>query len=244
MMERLLIVTGASSGIGAGLVEAAGSVTVASVSRRPGPGIHLRADLADPASWTEVGAWIRRLAATKDWDWVGLVHGAATITPIGFAGEVETGDYVHNVLLNTAAPQVIGHGYLEAMADVTSHGCLCLISSGAASTTYPGWSSYCAAKAAVDQWCRTVGIEQEERGGRIRVMSVAPGVVDTGMQTQIRAVPVERFPPVARFHALESGGLLQDPVDVGRRLWELINRIDIANGAVLDLRTLGLADRG
>lgn len=238
-MERLLIVTGASTGIGAGLVEAAGSVTVASVSRRPGPGIHLQADLADPASWAGVGEWIHRLIASKDWDWVGLVQCAATIVPIGFAGEVDTDDYTHNVLLNSAAPQVIGHAYLEAMADTRAQGCLCLMSSGAASTTYPGWSSYCASKAAVDQWCRTVGIEQEERGGRIRVMSVAPGVVDTDMQARIRAVPVERFPQVARFNALASEGRLQGPVQVGRRLWDLMERTDIANGAVLDLRTMG-----
>jgi benzil reductase ((S)-benzoin forming) len=240
-MERLLIVTGASSGIGAGLVEAAAGVaTVASVSRRPGPGIHLQADLADPGSWTGVNAWVARLVATRDWDWVGLVHCAATIHPTGFAGEVDTDEYVHNVVLNSAAPQVIGHGYLEAMVESGASGCLCLISSGAASTAYPGWSSYCAGKAAVDQWCRTVGAEQEERGGRIRVMSVAPGVVDTDMQTRIRAEPVERFPGVARFHALEKEGRLQDPIQVGRRLWELIDRTDLANGAVLDLRTIDL----
>ena len=243
-MERLLIVTGASSGIGAGLVEAAGSVTVASVSRRPGPGIHLQADLADPASWTGVNEWIAQLTAAKDWDWVGLVHCAATITPTGFAGEVDADDYARNVVLNAAAPQVIGHGYLEAMADRRADGCLCLITSGAASTAYPGWSSYCAGKAAGDQWCRTVGVEQEQRGGRIRVMSVAPGVVDTDMQTQLRAEPVERFPGVARFHALQDGGRLQDPVDVGRRLWELVNRTDLANGAVLDLRRIDPSTTG
>ncbi len=237
-MQRLLIVTGASSGVGAGLAEAAAAATVASISRRPGPGTHLEADLADPETWAPVGEWIHRLIASQDWEWVGLVHCAATVRPIGFAGEVDAGEYTHNVVLNSAAPQVIGHAYLEAMANISAQGCLCLLSSGAASTVYPGWSSYCAGKAAVDQWCRTVGVEQDERGGRIRVMSVAPGVVDTDMQAEIRTTPVERFPRVARFTALQVDGLLQDPGAVGRRLWELINRTDLPNGSVLDLRKL------
>jgi hypothetical protein len=64
------------------------------------------------------------------------------------------------------------------------------------------------------------------------------------MQSQIRAEPVERFPGVARFHALAEEGRLQDPFQVGRRLWELINRSDLANGAVLDLRTIDLPSTG
>jgi benzil reductase ((S)-benzoin forming) len=236
-MERLLIVTGASSGIGAAVVEAAAGLSIASVSRRPGPGNHLEADLAQPSSWPLVSEWISGIVDGQSWDWIGLVHCAAVLTPVGFAGEVDQDLYTTNVLLNSAAAQVIGAGFLHSMTDNPASGCLCMISSGAASTAYPGWSSYCASKAAVDQWCRTVGIEQEERGGRVRVMSVAPGVVDTAMQAEIRATGAKQFPSVARFQALHDEGNLQDPADVGRRLFRLITRTDLENGAVVDLRT-------
>lgn len=237
-MDRLLIITGASSGIGAALAEAASDVTVASVSRRPGPGDHLEIDLSDPGSWPRFDRWMRGLIDSRMWDWVGLVNSAATLAPMGFAGEVDSDAYARNVILNSAAPQVIGDLFLGAMAGHTASGSLCLISSGAALTPYPGWSSYCAAKAAGDQWARVVGAEQAERGGRIKVMSVAPGVVDTDMQASIREMPVDRFPQVARFHALHEGGQLQDPALVGARLWQLIQRTDLDNGAVLDLRSL------
>lgn len=55
-MQQLMIITGASSGIGAELAEQAEAAghTVATVSRRPGPGQHLAADLGDPESWPVV----------------------------------------------------------------------------------------------------------------------------------------------------------------------------------------------
>lgn len=220
------------------MAQAAGDVTLASVSRRPGPGVHLSIDLSDPDSWPVLDRWMRGLIDSRMWAWVGLVNSAATLTPMGFAGEVDSDAYARNVILNSAAAQVVGDLFLSAMAGHTASGCLCLISSGAARTPYPGWSSYCAAKAAGDQWARVVGAEQEERGGRIRVMSVAPGVVDTDMQASIRAMPADRFPQVARFHALHDGGQLQDAAVVGAQLWELIQRADLDNGAVLDLRSL------
>lgn len=52
MSQMLSIITGASSGIGAELAQQAEAVghTVATVSRRPGPGHHLAADLSATGS--------------------------------------------------------------------------------------------------------------------------------------------------------------------------------------------------
>jgi NAD(P)-dependent dehydrogenase (short-subunit alcohol dehydrogenase family) len=109
------------------------------------------------------------------------------------------------------------------------------LSSGAARTAYPGWSSYGAAKAAVDQWVRSVGEEQQRRGG-VRVLSIAPGVVATGMQELIRTTDERDLPNVARFHELHDQGQLEDPDDVAVRLWRLLDEDDDASGSVLDLR--------
>jgi len=67
------------------------------------------------------------------------------------------------------------------------------IGSGAAHNVYEGWSAYCAGKAAADHWVRTVGAEQQRRGGHCLVVSIAPGIVATAMQEQIR-----RTAPAAR----------------------------------------------
>lgn len=109
------------------------------------------------------------------------------------------------------------------------------VGSGAARNVYEGWSAYCAGKAAADHWIRTVGAEQQRRGTRCRLLSVAPGVVATAMQEAIRATPERDFPQLARFRELHEDGDLRDPDQVAKELWALLDR-DLENGAVVDLR--------
>ncbi len=163
-------------------------------------------------------------------------HCAATLNPIGFAGEVDPGAYAANVVLNSASPQVLGDRFIAIAKRLGVPAVMVQISSGAATKPYPGWSSYCAAKAAVDHWTRTVGKELEERGEPITVVSVAPGVVETPMQAEIRGMHESHFPNVQRFRDLKSEGILRSPSEVARDLWALATREDLVNGAVLDLR--------
>lgn len=247
--QQLTIITGASSGIGAAMADAAASAghTVATVSRRPGPGHHLAADLADPTCWGTVADWIDQLIEEGAPDRVTLIHNAGTLTPIGFAGEVDHDGYRTNVLLNSASAQVLGDRFIAVTAASGRPAMLMVISSGAGKNPYPGWSSYCAGKAATDMWCRTAGLEQTMRGSAISVLSMAPGVVDTAMQSMIRDQDETAFPNVARFHDLHDGGQLGDPVEVGAAIFDLAQQTcdggvyrgaTLTNGAVLDIRDL------
>jgi benzil reductase ((S)-benzoin forming) len=241
-MAELVWISGASSGIGRALVETVPwpSARVIGISRRPVPGIsYLAVDLADPASWDEVGASFQRELAGFEGDRVVFVHAAGTLDPIGFAGEVDTAAYARNVLLDSASPQVLGHMFLAAAGPFTeARRHLVMLTSGAARTAYPGWSSYGAAKAAVDQWVRTVGAEQELRGG-IQVVAVGPGTVDTGMQNLIRATAEADFPQRQKFLDLHEAGRLAPPAEVAARMWRLLEAAGgLANGSVVDLRDL------
>jgi benzil reductase ((S)-benzoin forming) len=68
-------------------------------------------------------------------------------------------------------------------------------------------------------------------------VAVAPGVVATPMQEQIREMSEEAFPAVEKFRGLHRDGALVDPHDAARGLWSLLDR-DLENGAVVDLRKL------
>ena len=238
MAQSLVILTGGSSGIGRALLDACpwpGARRV-DVSRRGAPGCeHVAADLADPAAWPRVAQAFQRELAGFAGERAVLFHCAGTLAPIGFAGETDAGAYARAVLLDSAAPQVLGAAFLAAAARSTARCHLVMIGSGAARHVYEGWSAYGAGKAAVDQWVRTVGAEQERRGGRVRVLSVAPGVVATAMQEEIRRTPERDFPAVARFIELHQQGELREPGAVARELWALLDE-PLENGAVLDLR--------
>jgi benzil reductase ((S)-benzoin forming) len=239
MPGHLVIVTGGSSGIGLALARAVPwkDARVVDVSRRGAPGLeHVRADLADPAAWPEVAELFARELKGYTGDGVVCIHSAGTLEPIGFAGEVDAAGYARQVLLNSASPQVLGDAFVRAAAATRAPCTFLVISSGAARNVYEGWSAYCAGKAAVDHWVRTVGAEQTRRGGHVRVVAIAPGVVESAMQEQIRATAARDFPEVERFRALKRDGVLRPADEVAAQIWTVL-RGDFANGAVLDLRS-------
>lgn len=242
MTDTLIWITGASSGLGAALATTApyDNARVVSISRTPGPDHteHLPADLADPAAWSAVETHLLvRLAAFSGSRAV-FIHNASTIDPIGFAGEVDFQQYRANVLLNSAAGQVLGHAFLNAIAEsgFTGSAQLVMVSSGAAQRQTAGWSAYCAGKAALDHWVRTVGDEQQERGSNVSVLSVAPGVVATPMQDRIRRTDAGDFPSVRDFQKLHDQGELQDPKTAAVAMWAVLGR-DLPSGTVTTIRS-------
>ncbi|WP_350280188.1 SDR family NAD(P)-dependent oxidoreductase [Kribbella sp. HUAS MG21] len=236
-MSTLVWISGASAGIGAALAAAVPFVgpRVVDISRSGGTAEHLRADLANPADWGRVARHFGDELAAYDGERVVFVHNAGTITPIGPAAGVDPDAYERAVLLNSAAPQVLGAAFLRASAHLTCERHLIMLSSGAAKTAYAGWSSYNAGKAAVEHWVRTVGQEQPADG--CRIIAVAPGVVDTAMQSEIRATSESDFPSVGRFHELERTGALSTPESAAAGIWSLLSR-DLPNGSCVDLRNL------
>jgi benzil reductase ((S)-benzoin forming) len=245
MSRSLVWISGASSGIGGALAATVPweGARLLGVSRRPpAVGEHLEADLAEPGAWELVGQSFERELAGWSGDRAVFVHAAGAVEPVGFAGEVATDAYVRNVILNSAAGQVLGHMFLAAARDVDANRQIVMLTSGAARSVYPGWAAYGAGKAALDQWVRDAGAEQELRGGA-QVIAVAPGTVDTGMQQQLRETAERDFPKRQKFVDLHRDHELADPERVAVQIWALLDR-GLENGAVIDLRDLSPAREG
>jgi benzil reductase ((S)-benzoin forming) len=245
-VKNLIWISGASAGIGAALAVSTpyADARVIDLSRRGGKVEHFAADLADPADWVRVEEHFAAELAGFDGERVIFVHNAGTVVPIGPAATVDAAAYAKAVLLNSAAPQVLGRAFLRATAGLDCERQLVMLSSGAATKAYPGWSAYNAGKAAVEHWVRTVGLEEaaleQESGNAVkgcRVIAVAPGVVDTAMQGEIRAVDEHAFPAVERFRELKRTGGLTTPEEAAAGLWSVIEA-RYPTGSVLDLRNL------
>lgn len=239
MAETIVWITGASSGIGAALAETMpfDDVRIIDISRSGGASgaEHLPADLADPHSWQAVGEHLHAELGAFTGSRVVFVHCAGTLEPIGFVGEVDSLAYRRNVLLNSAAPQALGQVFLAASAGLECTRHLALISSGAARTIYEGWSSYCAGKAAVDQWVRVAGAEQRRRPHGCQVLAINPGAVATPMLEQLPPLDEQDFPAVGKFRELLASGRVRAPGEVARGIWGLLDR-DIDSGTIIDLR--------
>ena len=109
------------------------------------------------------------------------------------------------------------------------------VSSGAGSSTYPGWSVYGATKAALDHHARSAALDNVPG---LRVCSLAPRVIDTAMQAEIRATPVAHFPARQRFIDMERSGQLSAPDGCAAHLVEFLLSARFGDVAVEDLREL------
>jgi NAD(P)-dependent dehydrogenase (short-subunit alcohol dehydrogenase family) len=95
---------------------------------------------------------------------------------------------------------------------------------------------YCATKAALDQHARAVALD---RTPALRIASVAPGVIDTDMQAEIRAASEEDFPDRRRFEELKRDRQLRSPAEAGREVVELLLSNAFGRDTVTDLRQRG-----
>jgi len=236
----LIWISGASSGIGGALARTVpwDGARVIGINRRPVEGFeHVEADLADPSTWPAVGEMFRKDLAGFEGDHVVFIHAAGALEPIGYAADVDGDAYQANVVLNSAAPQVLGQLFLAAAAGVDADRHLVFLTSGAARSVYPGWTAYGAAKAATDQWVRNAGAEQAERGG-VNVVAIGPGTVDTDMQRQLRETTEDQFPQRQKFVDLHANDKLTPPEDAARDIWSLLVGGRLENGAIVDLREL------
>ena len=107
------------------------------------------------------------------------------------------------------------------------------ISSGAGRNAYPGWSVYGAGKAALDHHARCVAAEQLSG---VRIASIAPGVIDTGMQAQIRATDTADFPMLARFQDLKTQGGLSGAEEIAAHIAAMIADRNFGKVMVQDVR--------
>lgn len=188
-------------------------------------------DLTALAGWL-AGGQLRDFLA--DADQAVLINNAGMLQPVGPLGSQGDADIARALALNLGAPLILADAFVAATGHCTDRR-IVHISSGAARNAYAGWSVYGATKAGLDQHARAVALEQHPG---LRIASLAPGVVDTDMQAEVRASDAGHFPQHARFAALKADGQLSTPASAARRLADHLLGERFGQSVDGDLRTL------
>src|SRR5512134_3526290 len=198
---RTAVITGASRGLGAGLASAfrerglrLGLCARTAPALPGGPDVLAeRLDVRDAAAVAAFGAAVEaRFGAIDLW-----INNAGVLEPIEPLRDVTPAAARTHLEVNVLGVLFGSQAFVRHLRRRGGEGVLVNLSSGAARKPYAGWSIYCAAKAGVDRLTECIALE--EAGHGLRAYAVAPGLIDTGMQAQIRATPIERFPELPRF---------------------------------------------
>jgi NAD(P)-dependent dehydrogenase (short-subunit alcohol dehydrogenase family) len=242
-MKIKAVLTGHRRGLGRGIAHALldRGIAVLGISRGIDPELGARfpglltqraLDLADTSAllgWLQTGALADFLADAEP---ALLINNAGVVRPMGALPQQDAREVAAAVAINVAAPLILSAAFAQASARSTDRRVLQL-SSGAGRKAYPGWSVYGATKAALDAHASAAALDAVPG---LRVVSLAPGVIATDMQAEIRAIAPERFPMKPRFVDLARDGGLVDPLEAGVRLVDYLLAPSFGRLPVADLR--------
>ena len=248
MEQKTYLVTGASRGIGLelSLALATSGVNVILLARNTplleksremvqsisASSSIIICDLADNSSIDNA-----IMALNKDFQKIdGIVHNAGMIAPIMPMSKAPNDAWAENIQVNLIGVQRLTKGIYPLMK-ASEHCRVTTISSGASLRPLESWSSYCVAKAGQDMWARCLA-EEGKRDG-ITAISIAPGIVNTDMQKEIRSADSDDFPSLSSFVGYYENGDLSDAKDVAKKLLPLITTHSIEqSGQRFDVREL------
>ena len=162
-----------------------------------------------------------------------LINNAGMLQPVGPLAEQDHALIARTVSLNVAAPLVLSSAIAAQMAGRPLR--ILHVSSGAARHAYQGWSIYCATKAALDQHAKAVALDDDPD---VRICAIAPGVVDTDMQTEVRALPAEQFPLRERFIKMKNEGTLTPAAVAAEKVVDYLLSDAFGTAPVADIREL------
>lgn len=226
-------ITGTSSGIGKALAELAldQGHHVTGISRRRviehKNYRHLSYDLSNFDNYHLINFDVNK--GSED---VILVNNAGTLGDVKPVGRMDPLAIEKAYQINVVAPSILSNIFISQLGQQKKK--ILNISSGAAKYAVSGWSTYCASKAAIDHFTRVM---VEDNPG-LEAWSVAPGIVDTGMQEEIRRHQETDFPDVQRFIDYKKGGELNSPEDVAQTLYGIISGTLKAPDTVFSVRDL------
>ena len=223
--DTIVWISGATEGLGSGLARTVPypGARVINLSRRPHAELEtVMFDLTEPDTWPAVAeSFARELFGFRGKRAI-FIHNAVLRSQAAFVGDIDQKTSMRELLANGTAPQILGDMFLRAVGQSYESG-LVLISSAAARSPFEGHASYCAAKAAVEMWCRTVRRELKRRGRRTWVVAIRPGFVDSPTTRHEATLSAHDYPigeQMAR--QLATGNGVMSPEEAGAGIWAML----------------------
>ena len=225
MQQRLTILTGASRGMGLAMAEQLlqpGALLLC-ISRKSNASLDAlaaqrgatleqwQADLADAAPVAaRLSAWLQAQdpAALQS---ATLINNAGVLSALAPLRDGQSADLANALRVGLEAPLLLCAAFLGATRNWT-------------------------APRKVLNFSRSLAMEEALQAHGAKVCALAPGVIATDMQVQLRSADPQSFPDLANFQALHERGMLSSPADAAARILAFLAQPDFGAEPVADVR--------
>ena len=250
MSKQLYILTGASRGMGLAMAQQllrAGhglvcisrhaSAELAQIARDADATLaQWTLDLADGETASErLRGWLKNQPPGQ-WQQATLINNAAAMPRIAPLAQSHAHELATVLRVGLEAPMQLTAAFLGATETWGVPRRVLNISSGLGRRAMAAQSPYCAIKAGMDHFTRCLAEEEALKPHGAKVCSLAPGVIDTDMQVQLRGADAQAFPDQPRFAQLKERGLLSSPEAAAASVLAYLNRADFGSQPVADVR--------
>ncbi len=228
-MKTLFILTGHTKGLGYAILEkflSVEEVSIVALSRSTLEIDHpkLTEIALDLSDLNALESQLPKLFPKESFERYILINNAGWIGEVKPIGKLNPKSIQRLINLNLIAPMIICDAFVRTYSDHSGQKIICNISSGAAHKPLSGWSEYCSSKSGLAMFSRVAAEDLKTLG--FSVFSLAPGIVDTEMQAEIRKAEIGNFPALERFLSFKSDGLLSTPGEVAEKIHFLITHAD------------------
>ncbi len=250
MTKHLTILTGASRGMGHAMAQqliTAGHDLLCISRKTNDPlagqaaaaGVSLEQWPQDLSRGESAAAKLETWLSGKDggtYETVTLINNAGTMPRIAPLGEISALDLATSMRVGLEAPMLLMGAFLRATQNWKGTKKVLNISSGLGRRAMASQAAYCGAKAGMDHFTRCVALEEALKPHGAKVCSLAPGVIDTDMQVQLRGADSNQFPDRANFIGLKDKGALDSPEQAASKVLAYLARADFGANPVADVR--------
>ncbi len=193
---------------------------------------HLKLDLADLDAVKQF-----QFSELKDATAITLINNAGIVGDIKHLGNLDAKKIISTYNINLIAPTLLINQFFNTYNNKIQK-LVVNISSGAGRSPIDGWSVYCASKAGLDMLSLVFKTELEHNNINTNIISLAPGIIDTSMQDEIRKSDKANFSNIERFIEYKNNGDLSNPNETAMQVYAFIFDKKLHDKTICSVRDL------
>jgi benzil reductase ((S)-benzoin forming) len=167
-----------------------------------------------------------------------LINNAGIVGDINHVGGLKNDQIIACYNINLIAPAIITNNFVSTYKSLANEKLIVNISSGAGKSAIDGWSTYCSAKAGIDMFSKVFAEEINIDNTNFKVLSLAPGIIDTGMQNQIRGAKQSSFSNLERFVEYKKNGDLASAEETANKVIRILHEEELQQETICSVRDI------